>query len=103
VRRDWTVAHHGQLFQIETQIHTHEVLVEESLDGTVRVTVSRVAITPSPPRPVMVMAPSPRRLVKPKPTHPWHRRILPDHQTTAATTMTQPGHFYFGKKRTFLN
>jgi transposase len=94
VRRDWTVTHHGQLFQIETQIHTHEVLVEDHLDGTMRIThrgqpLRYHAITS---RPIRVMAPTPpaapRRPVKPKPTHPWHRRILPDHQTTAATPMT---------------
>lgn len=94
VRRDWTVTHHGQLFQIETQIHTHEVLVEDHLDGTMRIThrgqpLRYHAITA---RPVMVMAPTPpaapRRPVKPKPTHPWHRRLVPDHQTTAATPMT---------------
>ena len=94
VRRDWTVAHHGQLFQIETQIHTHEVLVEDHLDGTMRIThrgqpLRYHAITS---RPVRVMAPTPpaapRRPVKPKPTHPWHRRILPDRQKTSATPMT---------------
>lgn len=94
VRRDWTVTHHGQLFQIETPIHTHAVLVEDRLDGTMRIThrgqplryhaiIARPVrgITPTPPA-------APRRPVKPKPTHPWHRRILPDHQTTAATPMT---------------
>jgi hypothetical protein len=38
VRRDWTVAHHGQLFQVETPIHTHAVPVEDHLDGTMRIT-----------------------------------------------------------------
>lgn len=41
MRRDWTVAHHGQLFQIETPIHTHAVLVEDHLDGTMRITQSQ--------------------------------------------------------------
>jgi hypothetical protein len=93
MRRDWTVAHHGQLFQIETPIHTHAVLVEDHLDGTMRIThrgqpLRYHAITA---RPVRVMAPTPsvapRRLVKPKPTHPWQRRILPDRHKTAATPM----------------
>ena len=38
VRRDWTVAHHGQLVQIETPIHTQAVLGEEPQDGTMRIT-----------------------------------------------------------------
>jgi transposase len=94
VRRDWTVAHHGQLLQIETQIHAHEVLVENHLNGTMRVThhgqpLRYHTITS---RPVRVRAPTPpatpRRPVKPKPTHPWHRRVLPDHHNAAATSMT---------------
>jgi transposase len=94
LRRDWTVAHHGQLFQIETPIHTHAVLVEDHLDGTMRVThrgqpLRYHAITA---RPVRVMAPTPPaappRPIKPKPTHPWQRRIVPDRHKTAATPMT---------------
>jgi transposase len=94
VRRDWTVAHHGQLLQIETQIHAYEVLVENHLNGTMRVThrgqpLRYHTITS---RPVRVRAPTPpatpRRPVKPKPTHPWHRRVLPDHHNAAATSMT---------------
>ena len=93
VRRDWTVAHHGQLFQIETPIHTHAVLVEDHLDGTMRIThrgqpLRYHAITARPVR-VMVSTPpaGPQRPVKPKPTHPWHRRILSDRHKTAATPM----------------
>ena len=43
-------------------------------------------------RPVRMMAPTPpaapQRSVKPKPTHPWHRRLLPDRHKTSATPMT---------------
>lgn len=94
VRRDWTVAHHGQLFQIKTPIHTQTVLVEEHLDGTMRITyrgqpLRYHAITA---RPVRVGASTPpaglRRPVKPKPTHPWQRRILSDRHKTAATPIT---------------
>lgn len=94
VRRDWTITHHGQLFQIETQIHTHAVLVEDHLDGTMRIThrdqpLRYHAIISRPVRVIVSTPPAaPRRPVKPKPTHPWQRRILPDHQTTAVTPMT---------------
>jgi len=76
VRRDWIVAHHGQLFQVETHVHTHEVPVEDQLDGTMWITnrgqpLRYPSITS---RPVRVMAPTlsdaPRRPVKPTPTHP---------------------------------
>jgi hypothetical protein len=93
VRRDWTVAPHGQLYQIETQVHTHEVLVEDHLDGTMRITHRGQPLRDHaiPSRPVRAMAPTPpaapRRPVKPKPTHPWHRRVLPDRQKIAATPM----------------
>jgi hypothetical protein len=94
VRHDGTVAHHGQLCQIKTQIHTPAVLVEDHLGGTMRIThrgqtLGYHAITS---RPIRVMTPTPsaapRRLVKPKPTHPWQRRIWPDYQKTAAPPMT---------------
>jgi len=83
MRRDWTVAHHGQLFQLDTPIHTHAVLVEDHLDGTMWIThrgqpLRYHGITS---RPVRVMAPTPPAApqcpVKPKPTRPWQCRILP--------------------------
>ncbi|MEP6935439.1 MAG: hypothetical protein ABI988_16125, partial [Nitrospirota bacterium] len=88
-----TVAHHGQLFQVETPIHTHAVLAEDHLDGTMRITyrgqplryhavIARpVSVKPLTPRAV------PQRPVKPKPTHPWHRCILSDRHKTVATPM----------------
>ncbi len=38
VRRDWTVAHHGQLYQIDQPVRTTQALVEDRLDGTMRIT-----------------------------------------------------------------
>ena len=93
VRRDWTVAHHGHLYQLETNVRATQVVVEERRDGTMRIThqdrpLRYHAITS---RPVRVMAPTPpvapRRSVKPKPTHPWHRRVLPERHPTAETAM----------------
>ena len=37
-RRDWTVAHNGQLYQVQTNILGTHVLVEERVDGTMRIT-----------------------------------------------------------------
>ena len=93
LRRDWTVAHHGQLYQIRDNVRATHVQVEERIDGTMRMThhgqpLRYHGITS---RPVRVRAPSPpaapRRPVKPKPTHPWHRRVLLDRHKPAATPM----------------
>jgi hypothetical protein len=93
LRRDWTVVHQGQLDQIDQPIRTAQVLVEDRLDGTRRMThqgrlLRYHAITA---RPVRVRAPTPpaapRRPIKPKSTHPWHRRVLLDRHKPAATPM----------------
>ncbi len=93
VRRDWTVAPHGHLYQLETNVRAAQVVVEDHLDGTMRMThhgrpLRYQAITA---RPVTVAKPTPlalpRRPVKPKPTHPWHRRFLPDRHKAAKTAM----------------
>ena len=94
LRRDWTVAHHGHLYQVQTNVRATHVQVEERLDGTMRIThhgrpLRYQAITIRP-----VTAPAcppfapPRRPVKPKPTHPWHRRVLPEGHNPAAAPMT---------------
>lgn len=109
LRREWTVAPHGQLDQIRDNVRATPVQVEERIDGTMRRTphgqpLRSHGITS---RPVRVRAPSPpaapRRPVKPKPTHPRHRRVSLDRHKTAATLMRYPGHFSLGRKRTFLN
>ena len=38
LRRDWTVAHHGQLYQIRDNVRATHVQVEERIDGTMRMT-----------------------------------------------------------------
>jgi hypothetical protein len=90
VRRDWTVAHHGHLYQLETNVRATQIMVEERLDGTIEfthhgrplgyhaITTRSVTVTARPP---LAMA---RPSVKPKPTHPWRKRLLPDHQQQAA-------------------
>jgi hypothetical protein len=94
LRRDWTVAHHGQLYQVRTNVRTTHVMVEERVDGTMRIThhgrpLAFHAITA---RPVKVVEAKtvypPRRPVTPRPDHPWRRRLRPERRTpaTAATT-----------------
>ena len=92
LRRDWTVAHKGHLYQIHDPLRATHVQVEERLDGTLRIThhgrpLDYQAIAA---RPVRVPAPStvsiPQGPVKPRPDHPWRKRLLPDrgHHAAAA-------------------
>lgn len=94
VRRDWTVAHHGHLYQLDTNVRAMQVMVEERLDGTIEFThhgrpLRSHAIAA---RPIQVTAPPPlitsRRPVKPRLTHPWHRRILPERPPSASRSPT---------------
>lgn len=90
LRRDWTVAHHGHLYQVHTNVRVPRVMVEERLDGTLRITHhGRVlAYEAIPARPVRVPAPStvsmPQRPGKPTPDHPWRKRLLSERRQHAA-------------------
>ena len=94
VRRDWTVTHHGHLYQLESNVRATQVVVEERLDGTIDIThhgrpLGYHAITT---RPVRVTAPpplvTPQRPSKPSPRHPWRKPLLLDRQRHAATART---------------
>jgi hypothetical protein len=78
LRRDWTVAHHGQLYQIRNNIRATQVQVEERTDGTMRIThhgqpLTYQAIAARPRTPA---GPETRKLpkspVKPRADHPWN-------------------------------
>ncbi len=94
LRRDWTVAHHGQLYQVRTNVRATHVMVEERVDGTMRIThhgrpLDYHAI---PARPESVAEPPkdqvPRRPVTPRPDHPWRRRLRPEQRTQATVANT---------------
>jgi transposase len=93
LRRDWTVAHHGQRYQIQTNVRARHVVMEERLDGTLHITHQGQALAyrPIAPRPVRAPAPPPistgHRLVNPARSHPWRKRILPPHETPVTATM----------------
>jgi hypothetical protein len=94
LRRDWTVAHHGHLYQVRTNVRTTHVLVEERVDGTLRIThqgrpLVFHAITSRPVKVVEAKTvPPPRRPVTPRPDHPWRRRLRPERRTPAAVATT---------------
>jgi transposase len=79
LRRDRTVAHGGQLYQIQDRVRAPHVLVEERVDGTLRILHQDRSLTYHPilhrPRPVVAPRPArrPRPLVKSPATHPWNR------------------------------
>jgi transposase len=94
VRRDWTVAHHGQLYQIRDNVRATQVQVEERIDGTMRMThhgrpltyqaiVARPLRVPTPPTVSLLQRP-----VTPTRAHPWRKRLLPKRETHAAAAIT---------------
>ena len=79
LRRDRTVAHGGQLYQVQTRVRATQVVVEERVDGTLRILHHGRPLVYRPilyrPRPVLTPKPArrPRPLVKPPAIHPWNR------------------------------
>lgn len=79
LRRDGTVAHGGQLYQIHDRLRATHVLVEERVDGTRRILHRDRPLTYHPilTRPRSVVTPKPRRRprppVTPRTDHPWNR------------------------------
>jgi hypothetical protein len=94
LRRDWTVAHHGQLYQIHDTVRATHVLVEDRVDGTRRITyqgrpLGFHAITSRPMKAAEVKPVHlPRRPVTPRPAHPWRKRLLPERAPHAAAAIT---------------
>lgn len=83
LRRDGTIVHEGQLYQIHDAIRTTHVQIEAHLDGRLRITHHGRAldfhVIPARPVPERTVRPLPRVpcSVTPKPTHPWRTRWLP--------------------------
>jgi len=94
LRRDWTVAHHGQLYQVRSNVRTTHVIVEDRVDGTMRMThngrpltyqaiVTRPLRVPLPPK-----IARPQRTVTPTRAHPWRKRLPPEGTRPAAAGIT---------------
>ena len=87
LRKDFTIAHQGGLYQIHETVRTSQVLVEELGDGTMRIThqgraLGVHAITSRPMKAAEAKTvPQPRRPVTPKPDHPWRRRLRLERRT----------------------
>jgi hypothetical protein len=94
LRRDWTVAHHGHLYQVRTNVRATHVLVEECVDGTMRIThqgrpLDFHAITSRPVKAVEAKpVHPPRRPVTPRPDHPWRQPLRSERRTQAMVART---------------
>jgi len=94
LRRDWTVAHHGHRYQVQTNVRATHVQVEERVNGTMRIThhgrtLGFHAITSRPVKAATITpVHPPRRPVTPSPDHPWRRRLRPERRTQ--TTVARP-------------
>ena len=94
LRRDWTIAHHGQLYQVQTNVRATHVLVEERIDGAMRIThhgraLAYHVIAARPVKAATVLTVHPvRRPVTPARDHPWRRRLRPAREPRMATAST---------------
>lgn len=94
LRRDWTVAHHRHLYQVQTNLRATHVIVEERVDGTMRIThqgrsLDYHAIAARPITVVKALTSLPaRRPVTPAPDHPWRKRLLAERRTQTTPAMT---------------
>ncbi len=94
LRRDWTVAHNGQLYQVHTNVRARQVVIEDRLDGTLCMTHRGhvLAYHPIAERPGRPAEPrtvgSRRRPIKPPRTHPWRKPMLPPRAILAAAGST---------------
>ena len=94
LRRDWTVAHHGHLYQVQTNVRAPHVQVEERVDGTMRMThkgraLVYHAITARPVKAVEAKTVHPPRCpVTPRPDHPWRQRLRPERRTQVTVVNT---------------
>ena len=94
LRRDWTVAHHGHLYQVQTNVRATHVQVEERVDGTMRMThkgraLVYHAITARPVKAVEAKKVHPPRCpVTPRPDPPWRQRLRPERTRPAAAAGT---------------
>lgn len=94
LRRDWTVVHNGHLYQVQTNVRATQVVIEERVDGTLRITHQghRLAYAPiaaRPGRPAVPQTTSRRhRPVTQGPAHPGRKRALPPRELLAVGPLT---------------
>lgn len=95
LRKDFTIAHEGRLYQIHDTVRATQVQVEEQLDGTLRLThqgrslgFHAIAARPTMKRADAKPVQHPRSPVVPRPDHPWRKRWLQKREAHAAAAGT---------------
>lgn len=94
LRKDFTIAHQGGLYQIHETVRAPHVLVEEHVNGAMRITHQgrRLGFHAITSRPVKAAAVKPvpraRQPVTPRPDHPWRKRLWPARTSHAAAAET---------------
>jgi hypothetical protein len=94
LRKDFTIAHQGGLYQIHETVRAPRVLVEEHVDGTMRIThqgrpLGFHAIASRPMKAAEAKTVyQPRHPVTPRPDHPWRQRLRPERRTQATVAST---------------
>lgn len=94
LRKDFTIAHEGRLYQVHDNLRATRVVVEEHVDGTMRLThhgraLAFHAIAARPVSAAAVTAVSrSQRPIKPPADHPWRKRWRQErgHHPAAAGT-----------------
>ena len=94
LRRDFTIAHQGGLYQIHDNLRATHVQVEERIDGTMRMTHNGrpLGFHAIMVRPVQAVEVKPvhhrRHPVTPRPDHPWRTRLQPEREQHTAAAIT---------------
>lgn len=78
MRKDNTISHESKLYQIEERVNTRKVVVEEHIDGTLRITSKRLLlrykeIEERPKKEEKEKTLKPRKRYIPPKDHPWKR------------------------------
>ena len=88
MKNDFTIAHHGALYQIDQATRAKKVTGEERLDGTLRITyhgqeLRYRAILARPPKvtPDPPLRPSEKHVGIPPADHPWRKLFLRKRRT----------------------
>jgi hypothetical protein len=99
LRNDFTVAYNGRLYQIEEAIRAKKVVIEERLDGTLRITHQgqRLRYREITARPIRVQEPVEKGRIPqtfpPSTDHPWRRSLLHNHEKWMESMNKKTGHF----------
>ena len=95
LRKDFTLAHEGRLYQVHDHLRATHVVVEAHVEGAMRLThqgrplsFHAISARPSAPAVEARVVQRPPRPVVPTLDHPWRKRLLPKRGSHAAAAGT---------------